>query len=155
MKLTGPFTVDALYYRTVCSWLRGLCTPFSSEWSVRLSKRKWEGYFSADWTFIQLDTNTTIRIAKEPYHFFSQMTSSSQMPSREKKEETCNWTLTSGAHSRHVNNERTENTYYQSPGVSYSDFRPENFTQNASSELNAFWLSSSIFFRINIHLNLK
>lgn len=99
MKLTGPFySWCTLLCRTVWSWLRGLYISFPSEWSVRLSKRKSESYFSADWTFCQLKTNTNIRMVKEQY-FFSQLTSSFQMPSREMKEQTCDGTLASAAHS--------------------------------------------------------
>lgn len=72
MKLTGPFTVDALY----CAELSG------PDWEDYISlsqvndqsgsqRENQESYFSADWTFCQLKTNTNIRMVKERYYFFS------------------------------------------------------------------------------------
>lgn len=99
MKLTGPFTVDALY-------------------CAELSGPDWEDYISLsqvnDQSGSQRENQSPISQLTEhsaswkPTQIlewskndiiFSQLTSSFQMPSREMKEETCDGTLTSVAHS--------------------------------------------------------
>lgn len=146
MKLTGPFTVDALNYRTGCSRLRGLHIPFPSERSVRLSERKSEAIsqlteHTASWKPTQI-----LEWSKKDI-IFSRLTSSFQLPSREMKEETCDCTLTSIAHSNMWIMKQTENTDHHRAVGSTSVFRPGNVTHNASRELNVFWLSWSVPFR--------